>query len=700
MRPGRFGLVGRSPTLRTGRDHKCLQCFGRPKYYSSGNEAREEGHGGPRVSPKQQQKMLDRNFFLSVFSASATKRDAKAYLSRYKDDKRTKLDKPTSMLSPSVEHERKERLQKSGVNLGRLYGQARAIEESPVFTQSKLPEEFNLDMNGPLHVAVVKIRAIDDLDKQTRTGVAMTLSQLARLGLLSCVVIEPSVKVMEKSWTDWRKVVMRHAFKLANAISAHSKSGARVLDQVLGISTHGENIQSSVSVKSEISVVMHEYLLATLQRGFIPVIPPIAYTDGLQARRVEADDIMLALTLELAGLSRPIDKHEADKRTPTFVDKVIVLDPLGGLPAADKTDRSHIFVNLEQEYTSVRKELLQLTQVCLEQEHKDNSKSMEGSTSESLAKVRELEQHVKNLKLMKSCLAVLPPSSSALLTTPSEAASSALFSSTTPAPNPTGSSVGTRPKRNPLIHNLLTDKPTISSSLPVSRLSSSLKDYDLASINTNLIPATFFKRGMPLTIIPDPKVAPWVPPGPEGTSLRLDSDPRINFSRLLHLIEDSFGRPLDVNHYLSRINGRIAGIIVAGEYEGGAILTWEDPSPDNSRIRPAVPYLDKFAVLRKSQGSGGVADIIFNAMVRTCLPDGVVWRSRKNNPVNKWYFERSVGTWKLANSQWCMFWTGNDIDFTNTDRSEDEKIERWKDYVNVCSRIEASWADRHDKPPD
>jgi len=195
--------------------------------------------------------------------------------------------------------------------------------------------------------------------------------------------------------------------------------------------------------------------------------------------------------------------------------------------------------------------------------------------------------------------------------------------------------------------------------------------------------------------------------------LRLESDPRIDFTRLLHLIEDSFGRKLDVQHYLSRIKDRIAGIIIAGEYEGGAILTWELPpsSADNLSSRPAIPYLDKFAVLRRSQGSGGVADVVFNAMVRDCLPNGVVWRSRRENPVNKWYFERSVGTWKIPKTQWTMFWTGSDVDWgheegkngkdgskqSNTGGDAKQKL-KWNDIVKVCEGIEASWADS--KPPD
>jgi amino-acid N-acetyltransferase len=98
-----------------------------------------------------------------------------------------------------------------------------------------------------------------------------------------------------------------------------------------------------------------------------------------------------------------------------------------------------------------------------------------------------------------------------------------------------------------------------------------------------------------------------------------------------------------------------------------------------------IPYLDKFAVLRKSQGAGGVADIVFNAMVRNCFPDGVCWRSRKDNPVNKWYFERSRGTMKIRDMNWTMFWTTPDL---STDQ------QKYKDYESVCRGVEPSWADK------
>ena len=122
-------------------------------------------------------------------------------------------------------------------------------------------------------------------------------------------------------------------------------------------------------------------------------------------------------------------------------------------------------------------------------------------------------------------------------------------------------------------------------------------------------------------------------------------------------------------------------------------MTWETPDGldeqtayDSGRL---VPYLDKFAVLKRSQGAGGVADIVFNAMVRDCFPAGVCWRSRMKNPVNKWYFERSRGTWKLDDTTWAMFWT------TPWSDSGERMV---RDYESVCRNVVPSWADK--KIPD
>jgi amino-acid N-acetyltransferase len=194
---------------------------------------------------------------------------------------------------------------------------------------------------------------------------------------------------------------------------------------------------------------------------------------------------------------------------------------------------------------------------------------------------------------------------------------------------------------------------------------------------------------MPLTIIPSAdRWVGWTAPASGKTSINLREDPRVNLPRLVALIENSFRRELDVDHYLNRIAGRTAGLIVAGDYEGGAILTWEQ-APGSNDPTHLVPYLDKFAVLQTSQGSAGVADIVFQAMARTCFPHGVCWRSRNDNPVNKWYFERASGTWTIPNSNWTMFWTGEGV-------VEDRK--KWEQYVGVCTSVMPSWADKGQRP--
>lgn len=193
-------------------------------------------------------------------------------------------------------------------------------------------------------------------------------------------------------------------------------------------------------------------------------------------------------------------------------------------------------------------------------------------------------------------------------------------------------------------------------------------------------------------MVPDPRIRPWSADNHGEPRLKLTTDPRIDLGRLVHLIEDSFSRKLDVEHYLSRVDDRVAGLIVAGEYEGGALFTWETPpGASDADLARQVPYLDKFAVLKRSQGAGGVADIVFNAMVGGCFPNGVCWRSRRGNPVNKWYFERARGTWKLPGTDWSMFWTTDGVEVGDGGSL-------FNDYEAVCRGVEPSWADNKTMP--
>jgi amino-acid N-acetyltransferase len=595
------------------------------------------------------------------------------------------------------------------------------VEESPKFVQH--PERrTGLAFTPQLHVALVKIRAPQTLNHEILSGIGRTLSQLGRLGLISVVVIDCNDQErsqQDKQNSHWRAHETQQANRVVAAIDAGGgESGARLVDNVIEVYEKPTNRNFH---QGAAHITLQKLLMTPLRRGVIPVIPCVGYTEITQtAVPVAASEVVLALTRELAGFPpEPLPDEDPNMvrerprilRGEVSLDRLIILDPLGGIPATDRPNGYHVFLNMEQEFESAKLDLLRGLQPeadkgTKEPRTKENevsdlgssnpfSKFVEGEFGGPQPEVESLSQrpaaekpskgnlhHLKNLELVRQVLSMLPPSSSALLTTPEEAANSGKDVPFQAA------GVGTRRQRNPLIHNLLTDKPVFSSSLPIGRLGGQSSKNEPVSLAESVTPTTFAKHGMAVTIFPDPNLTPWEAPRSGQPQLTL-TDSQIDLPRLVHLIEDSFGRKLDVKEYLERVNGRLAGVIVAGQYEGGALLTWETPpgvkddgSPESRALM--VPYLDKFAVLKRSQGSGGVADLIFKAMVRDCFPDGVVWRSRKTNPVNKWYFERSRGTWKLPGTGWTMFWTTPEL-------SMDKQL--FLDYEGVCRGVEPSWAD-------
>jgi amino-acid N-acetyltransferase len=651
---------------------------------------------------------------MSVLGSSATKREARSYLQRFTPS----TDASPSPKTPPASETAAQISYGNGVNLGGFYG-ARAVAESPKFVQQPVKQAVAA-LAPQLHVALVKIRAPQTLDDDTLNGIARTLSQLSRLGLLSIVVVDCNGSMAENA--NWRDLSTQQADRIVHAIDSYGGEGARTVDNVVGVSERSNGAETAAYLGGETYITMRKLLMTPVRRGIIPVIPPIGYTDTSQTSvPVKADDIVLALTRELAGFQpAPIPDEDPGTvrerlqalRKEVSLDRLIILDQLGGIPGSDRPNGYHVFLNMEQEFEPVKQELIKAKPLyedgkIFQPQVKQESISDLGSSS-PFSRFVETEfgcrspsggtepatseapnpgkQHLENLQLVRSVLSMLPPSSSALLTTPDEAANSGRQPDT---PFQAGG-VGTRRQRNPLIHNLLTDKPVFSSSLPMGRLGSSNSSVDRelpATPASHISPTTFAKHGMHVSIFPDPEKTPWEPPQPGKPQLSL-TDSHIDLPRLVHLIEDSFNRKLDVNEYLKRVNGHIAGVIIAGEYEGGALLTWELPPgvPDDgspgSRAR-MVPYLDKFAVRKRSQG-GSSADLVFKAMVRDCFPKGVAWRSRKDNPVNKWYFERSRGTWRLPNTGWTMFWTTPDLSLDH---------QTFLDYEAVCRTIEPSWAD-------
>lgn len=542
--------------------------------------------------------------------------------------------------------------------------------------QDKESDTWRLLSEGCSNVAIVKLRAPEQLDDQTLEGVARTLDQLRVLGLLSVVVLDCGQDATVQHCT-------KQSFRLCEAIDKFGKPGSKLSADVFTRESKPNSTRPSF-LADHLKVDDFGVLEQALHLRLIPVLPPLAtLTSGHAPEATSSDDLVLALTRYFSGLqlksiksnSINAEDHIEPKSKLASVERIIILDPLGGTPVSTHPDKSHRFINLEQEYEPLTTYLLGGGN------HAPGSSSVERSSAAAV--------HASNLHLAKEALAILPSTSSALITTPAAAANNDKAGATTAL---AASFVGfddmvtTRKKQNPLLHNLLTDKPVYSSSLPMQRMQPDAAKTSQEERSTSSS-ATLVKRGMPLTIYPDPWVEPWRAPKPGCPQLRL-TDRCIDLPRLMFLIEDSFNRKIDVQDYLNRVNENLAGVIIAGEYEGGAILTWEKPpgmtEEEAYRTGRMVPYLDKFAVLKSRQGSGGVADIVFNAMVRDCFPEGVCWRSRKDNPVNKWYFERSRGTEVLPDTNWKMFWTTPGFlpgDITH------------QDYEAVCRGVEPSWAD-------
>lgn len=527
------------------------------------------------------------------------------------------------------------------------------------------------------HVAIIKFREPQSADDATLKGVAKTLAQLRALGLPSVVVVDCEIDPDKQP--KWRALIDEQANRIASAIDAYGEPWTRIVDTALSTNPQEARIDSPYTPNA-VMVGNGKLLLNALRAGSAVVIPSyVSSAETQQTKFANSNEVVLSLTRFLSGMQFSQRGDAQDTTTEDLVqpvklahiDRVIVLDPLGGIPAKHRRNNAHVFLNLEDEFAEAKADLDSMT-----------------FSSDTNATQFAKQKYTENLELARKTLAILPSTSSALMTTPTEAANLASRVEEGFDGRITGfvGTVGTRRTHNPLIHNLLTDRPAHSSSLPLGRIKPIARGSDVAG--PTMSTTTLAKRGMPVTIFPDPRKTPWVPAGPGQSRLKL-TDRCIDLPRLVHLIDDSFDRKLDVQHYLDRVNENLAGIIIAGEYEGGAILTWEKPADLDEetayKTGRLVPYLDKFAVLKKSQGAGGVADIVFNAMVHDCFPGGVCWRSRKNNPVNKWYFERSRGTWKLGGTDWAMFWTTPNVTVG------DEKI---RDYEQVCRNIAPSWADK------
>jgi amino-acid N-acetyltransferase len=510
---------------------------------------------------------------MAILSSQATRRDAKSYFGRF-----GRFDKPDGRPSE---------------------------KQSPTALAPTASSAL-------IRTALVKLCVADTLSSNDLlTGLARTLVQLGRLGMPVCIVVEPEESYrLNDSFANWTYVALREKFerliyRVVEAIEAQEGRALPLVGEPLNqldstsqspedrssdsSSTAGDIKQFILNPKIGITPSSRRLLYNALKNGQIPVIAPLAGGINPSILPVSADSTLYRLCDALTAME-PATKNDTrnlewEKQLPVpqiSIERIIILDPAGGLPDRKRRGGSHVYINLQQEYHELVGEL----------------SNQYASSSES--NLDSSKSHLRNLVLVDMCLALLGPTSSALVTTPSVAA--AMPSQTAP---------------QSLIHNLITDKPLISPSLPIRAL------------RTPKSATTLLRRGLPVSVY---------------RSIEPDASDKtpLDFPRLVQLIEDSFGRHLDVDHYKNRVRDNIASIIVAGDYEGAAVVTNETVTIPGSNSH--VPYLDKFAVSSKSQGSGSVADIVFNVLISS-FPDDLIWRSRKSNPVNKWVLFIGLSTY-------------------------------------------------------
>lgn len=147
-----------------------------------------------------------------------------------------------------------------------------------------------------------------------------------------------------------------------------------------------------------------------------------------------------------------------------------------------------------------------------------------------------------------------------------------------------------------LIANLVTDKPLYSSSLPAG-----------SPERINSSRTTVLRHGIKIN--------------------KYDRISDLDLPRLTKLLEASFLKKLDEPAFYGRLEDVLAGAIIAGDYEGAVIMTSEQAGANHHA------YLDKFAIAPTSQGIG-LTDILWKQMC-DAYPE-LLWRSRKDNGVNKW----------------------------------------------------------------
>ncbi|GAA5939897.1 acetyl-CoA:L-glutamate N-acetyltransferase [Sporobolomyces koalae] len=589
-------------------------------------------YSGRGAQSRQAELDMQRDFILSVLEAQPSARDSRFYLKNFDpaaspNRSKTPLFDPVSETDkpafPMNDQETPTTAFSSTLPTG-FPSLSSSVTATPASTRTD--KNGNTELTDALlshpdsrHTALVKVQG--PFSDRQMESIAEGMVYLKKLGLVSIIVMD------NEAWNEeenrivatpederLRKVVaLRERMKaetlrFSNMLEAKGGAARPLLEGVLCVKGAAfEDTLTPIASTSEkpydanrtdLFVDSLSGIRNAIRRGEIPVIPPMALDQSCFSICVSANDALRAISHGLADAERQTGlRYEADARLENDVD----LTPV-----------RFMIINREGGIPSPAREGDPHLSINLESEYDYINQTFTWQESHPTA--------LSNLALVRDCLADLPRTASAIL-------------------------VSHRSPRS-LIANLITNKPAHSPSL----------HHDLIPRRNIQHQPTIIRRGLPIRV------------------MRSMND--IDEDKLTHVLEESFGKTLDREPFYDRLRRDLDFCIVAGDYQAVAIVTNER----ESRTGEPIAYLDKFAVLPQLQGDGTV-DFLWGALrdeswglgLLDALNPNVgglggqgiardlVWRSRSNNPVNKWYFDRSNGFFKIPPPQgspvgFALFW--------------------------------------------
>lgn len=465
------------------------------------------------------------------------------------------------------------------------------------------------------------------------------LVYLEKLGLASIVVVE-NVHI-SRGEQDERTVLIEDVMRVVTKLEQHATCARPFLGPVVRLGPKpGQFVHNAIPPpESHVLPLDLIPIRSALRACEIPVITPFALDSFSRSVRIDANDVIAGLVQGMAEKPTDSPQDEADERTELAMSRQQDID---------LTPLRLMIVNREGGIPSYARSGYPHLLINLASEYAYIHDTFDPSWHHAH------HTALSNLALARTCLSFMPPVASAIMVSHKSPSS--------------------------LIGNLITNKPVLSSSLPHALLQGNRK----LTVDT----PTLIRRGSPIRVF--------------------QSLSELDKTRLSSLLEQSFNKCLDEQHFFQRLEETLDFAIVAGDYAGIAIVTKERcPGTDLP-----ITYLDKFAVLPAHQGDGTV-DFLWVALHDesyglghpfSANPNGgkggigeardLVWRSRTDNPVNKWYFERSSGHFRIG--PWTLFWCDAEKRLRKRSSSRPSYIQPWEEgrlaqWADVVLKIPSSW---------